>query len=121
MHFTNRVLDDVLKSELTPQKGVVEFLIPGWIPFAVLASWLISWQVRHSVFAFVPVKDAAKVWNVQILDYGDKKGRISAPSKLHTLRNKTKINPIPSKPKDKPLYRIMPKSDFLILHMRPSG
>jgi hypothetical protein len=53
--------------------------------------------VRH-VFAFVPLKDAAKMWNVQILDYGNKKGRISAPSKLHTLRNKTKKPTIPLYP-----------------------
>jgi len=78
MHFTYRVIDDVLKSDFAPKQAVVKFLIPGWGSFAVLASWLISWQVRH-VFAFVPLKDAAKVWNVQILDCGNKKGRISAP------------------------------------------
>ena len=60
MHLTNRVIDDVLKSDFAPQKGIVEFLIPGWGSVAVLASWLISWQVRH-VFAFVPLKDAAKM------------------------------------------------------------
>lgn len=78
MHLTNRVFNNVTKSDFAPKQAVVELLIPGWGSVTILASWLISWQVRH-VFAFVPLKDAAKMWNVQILDCGNKKGRISAP------------------------------------------